>query len=68
LHSTLGPDVGFYPLADDPPEGLPELTIAPGEQYHLRVSVRGYEAGLAREQYPTGEPPSEFHLVQMWPA
>jgi hypothetical protein len=43
------------------------MTVTPGERYNLRVSVRGYKAGLERPQYDTGEPPVESHLVQLWP-
>jgi hypothetical protein len=42
------------------------MTINPSERYNLRVSVRGFKAGQARPQYNTGEPPSEFHFIQLW--
>jgi hypothetical protein len=65
--TAAGDLIGLVPLADDPPESLPEMTINPGERYSLRVYVRGYKAGQERPQYNTGEPPVESHLVQLWP-
>jgi hypothetical protein len=67
--TAAGDLIGLVPLADDPPESLPEMTITSGKRYKLRVSVRGrgYKAGQERPQYNTGEPAVEFHLVQLWP-
>ncbi|OLT12266.1 hypothetical protein BJF78_24710 [Pseudonocardia sp. CNS-139] len=65
--TAAGDLIGVYPLMDEAPEGLPELAVKPGDSYSVRVSIRGFQAGAEREQYPTGEPPVEEHLVQLWP-
>lgn len=63
---AAGDVIGVFPPEDEPPS-LPELSVEPGSRYHVRVSVRGFRAGQAREQYDTGEAACELHLVQLWP-
>ena len=67
--TAAGDQIGVFSWesGEDEPPDLPELTVTPGSRYHVRVSIRGFEAGQAREQYDTGEAPCEFHLVQLWP-
>jgi hypothetical protein len=64
--TAVGDKIGVFPPDEEPPD-LPELSIATGSRYHVRVSVRGLRAGRAREQYDTGEAACEFHFVQLWP-
>jgi hypothetical protein len=64
--TAAGDRIGVFPPDDEPAE-LPELDVAPGSRYHVRVSVRGRDAGHERPQYDTGEAACEFHLVQLWP-
>jgi hypothetical protein len=64
--TAAGDQVGVFPLDEEPPN-LPELTVSPGSRYHVRVSIRGFAAGQAREQHDSGEGPCEFHLIQLWP-
>jgi hypothetical protein len=47
-------------------EGVPELTVAPGDRYHVRLATRGVEAGRAEQVLELDDEPVEHHLVQLW--
>ncbi|MCO1659690.1 hypothetical protein [Pseudonocardia humida] len=47
-------------------EDVPEFAVAPGDRYHVRLSVRGFDAGRAAHTLDTDDEPVEHHLVQLW--
>lgn len=40
--------------------------LSPGDGFHVRLHVRGYQAGRSAHMLDPDDEPVEFHLVQVW--
>lgn len=47
-------------------EDVPTFAVAPGERYHVRLAVRGFDDGRAKFVLEPDDEPVEYHLVQLW--
>lgn len=47
-------------------EDVPTFAVAPGERYHVRLAVRGFDEGRAKQVLELDDEPVEHHMVQLW--